>query len=103
LPRKWRKKEDKAVPEKEPGEGRERRVRRIRQGGEEAPQSQGSEEDPLQKVRRAGRKIAEELRGSVGGSQDVSDQIRRLAELRDEGHISSEEFEAKKRELLKRM
>ncbi len=86
----------------EPGEGRERRVRRIRQGGEEPPRSQGSE-DPLQKVRRAGRKIAEELRGSAGGGQDVSDQIRRLAELRDEGHISSEEFEAKKREMLKRM
>lgn len=90
------------MPEKEPGEGRESRVRKVRQGGEEPPQGQEGEE-PLQKVQRIGRKIAEELRGGAGGGRDVSDQIRRLAELRDEGHISNEEFEAKKRELLKRM
>ncbi len=91
------------MPEKEPGEGRGSRVRRIRQGGEEPPRSQGGGEDPLQKVQRVGRKIAEEFRGGGGGGHDVSDQIRRLAELRDEGHISSQEFEAKKRELLKRV
>ena len=34
---------------------------------------------------------------------DAFDQIRRLAELRDEGLITSEEFEAKKRELLDRL
>ncbi len=34
---------------------------------------------------------------------DVFDQIRRLAELRDEGMIASEEFEAKKKELLDRL
>lgn len=34
---------------------------------------------------------------------DVFDQIRRLAELKDEGMITSEEFEAKKRELLDRL
>ena len=34
---------------------------------------------------------------------DVYNQIRRLAELRDEGLLSSEEFEAKKRKLLDRL
>lgn len=41
---------------------------------------------------------------SSGDQQsDVYDQIRRLAELRDEGLLTSEEFEAKKRELLERL
>jgi uncharacterized membrane protein YeaQ/YmgE (transglycosylase-associated protein family) len=35
--------------------------------------------------------------------QDVTDQIRKLSDLRDEGVISNEEFEAKKRELLSRL
>jgi uncharacterized membrane protein YeaQ/YmgE (transglycosylase-associated protein family) len=34
---------------------------------------------------------------------DVTEQIRKLAELRDEGTITSEEFEAKKAELLNRL
>lgn len=34
---------------------------------------------------------------------DVADQIRKLAELRDAGIVSEEEFQAKKAELLKRM
>ncbi|HEY0107957.1 MAG TPA: SHOCT domain-containing protein [Rhizomicrobium sp.] len=34
---------------------------------------------------------------------DIADQIRRLAELRDQGHVTPEEFEAKKAELLKRI
>lgn len=34
---------------------------------------------------------------------DVPGQIRKLSELRDEGLISPEEFEAKKRELLDRL
>lgn len=36
-------------------------------------------------------------------SGDIPDQIRKLAELRDTGIISVEEFEAKKRDLLDRM
>jgi hypothetical protein len=39
----------------------------------------------------------------VSPESNVYDQIRRLAELRDEGLITSEEFEAKKRELLDRL
>ena len=34
---------------------------------------------------------------------DVAEQIRKLAELRDQGHISDEEFQAKKAQLLERM
>ncbi len=34
---------------------------------------------------------------------DVPDQIRRLAQLRDDGLITADEFEAKKRDLLARM
>jgi hypothetical protein len=38
---------------------------------------------------------------SAGG--DIADQIRKLAELRDQGHLTQDEFDAKKTELLKRM
>src|SRR6266496_2773244 len=34
---------------------------------------------------------------------DVTEQIRKLAELRDEGTLTNEEFEAKKAELLSRL
>ena len=34
---------------------------------------------------------------------DIAEQIRRLAELRDQGHITQDEFDAKKAELLKRI
>jgi uncharacterized membrane protein YeaQ/YmgE (transglycosylase-associated protein family) len=41
--------------------------------------------------------------GSRGdGRADVSEQIRKLGELRDQGVLSDEEFEAKKAELLAR-
>ena len=40
---------------------------------------------------------------SSSGSGDIPDQIRKLAELRDAGVISAEEFETKKRDLLDRM
>jgi hypothetical protein len=39
----------------------------------------------------------------VHEAPDVADQIERLAELRDQGHITPEEYEAKKAELLERM
>jgi hypothetical protein len=37
---------------------------------------------------------------STPPSPDIPDQIRKLAKLKDDGIISSEEFEAKKTELL---
>jgi uncharacterized membrane protein YdbT with pleckstrin-like domain len=39
----------------------------------------------------------------VHDSPDVADQITKLAALRDQGHITPEEYEAKKAELLERM
>jgi hypothetical protein len=48
--------------------------------------------------------VWDELSSQQRASQsDIPDQIRKLAELRDMGAISNEEFEAKKRELLDRM
>jgi len=44
------------------------------------------------------KKTAQEKKG-----QSIPDQIRKLAELRDNGILTEEEFSAKKTELLKRM
>jgi len=99
------------MPEREPSEGQESRLRRVRPGSTEPARESGGEEaprrpegeDPLEKVWDVGRRIAEGFRGGAGEGQGTSDQIRELARLRDEGHISGAEFEAKKRELLERM
>jgi hypothetical protein len=40
---------------------------------------------------------------SGANAADIAEQIRRLAELRDQGHLTQEEFDAKKTELLKRI
>ncbi len=40
---------------------------------------------------------------AVAGPIDIPDQIRKLADLRDAGVLTSAEFDAKKRELLRRM
>jgi hypothetical protein len=40
---------------------------------------------------------------SAPPSADIPDQIRKLAKLKDDGIISSEEFEAKKTELLRKL
>jgi hypothetical protein len=41
--------------------------------------------------------------GTFRGTADVLDQIKRLAELRDTGVLTDEEFDAKKAELLRRL
>jgi hypothetical protein len=41
--------------------------------------------------------------GEKRRSEDIPDQIRKLAELRDAGAITNEEFEEKKKALLERM
>ena len=41
--------------------------------------------------------------GAGAGTDDIVDQIRKLADLRDAGILSAEEFEDKKRELLSRI
>jgi membrane protein YdbS with pleckstrin-like domain len=40
--------------------------------------------------------------GDVGSIRDVVEQLEALAELRDRGHLSDEEFETKKERLLRR-
>ncbi|HJW41837.1 MAG TPA: SHOCT domain-containing protein [Rhizomicrobium sp.] len=40
---------------------------------------------------------------TAADAADIADQIRRLAELRDQGHLTQDEFDAKKTELLKRI
>jgi uncharacterized membrane protein YdbT with pleckstrin-like domain len=47
--------------------------------------------------------FADQGRPAGGGAQTVPEQIEALARLRDAGHITPEEFEAKKAELLGRM
>jgi uncharacterized membrane protein YdbT with pleckstrin-like domain len=41
--------------------------------------------------------------GGTGGSADIPYQIQQLAQLRDQGHITPEEYERKKAQLLDRM
>jgi len=41
--------------------------------------------------------------GEKRRSEDIPDQIRKLAELREAGAITEEEFEEKKKDLLERM
>ena len=43
-----------------------------------------------------------QLRASASAPVDVPDQFRKLAELRDEGVLAEEEFQAKKRDPLDR-
>jgi uncharacterized membrane protein YeaQ/YmgE (transglycosylase-associated protein family) len=50
---------------------------------------------------RAGDLFASSARRGDGGS-DVSEQLRKLSELRDEGLLTQEEFEEKKAKLLAR-
>ncbi len=39
----------------------------------------------------------------AANAADIAEQIRHLAELRDQGHLTQDEFDAKKAELLKRI
>jgi len=41
--------------------------------------------------------------GTAGGGGDIAEQIRALGQLRDDGLLAPEEFDAKKAELLSRM
>ena len=62
----------------------------------------------IERMRERRQKLEETLRKQQFAAQteaheDVTEQIRKLAELRDEGTITNEEFEAKKAELLSRL
>ena len=50
------------------------------------------------KLAQIQRELSEKRR-----SEDVPDQIRKLAELREAGAVTDEEFEEKKKDLLERM
>ena len=50
-----------------------------------------------------GKAVAEAMGSQSSAGQDVATQIERLAELRDKGHITAAEYEAKKAELLAKM
>jgi len=57
------------------------------------------------KINTLAKQAEPEGRGpeSVGANGDIPDQIRKLAGLRDSGVLTSEEFDAKKTELLSRL
>ena len=50
-----------------------------------------------------GKAVSDAMGDKGGGAADVPEQIEKLAKLRDQGHLSAEEFEAKKAQLLERM
>jgi uncharacterized membrane protein YeaQ/YmgE (transglycosylase-associated protein family) len=62
----------------------------------------------IERYRQRRHKLEEALRQQQFAAQtqsyeDVTEQIRTLSELRDEGALTDEEFEAKKAELLSRL
>jgi len=62
----------------------------------------------IERMRQRRQKLEDALRQQQFAAQtqayeDVTEQIRKLAELRDEGAITNEEFEEKKAELLSRL
>jgi len=81
----------------------------VKSGGGEIPfrfrhedaQSFRSAIMPL--VIAAGQPQSQAVPAPTAAEPDVADQIRKLAELRDAGIVSDEEFQTKKAELLKRM
>ena len=69
------------------------------------PKPSEGEPSPTPPEQQASEQPASEPRGtpSPTAALDIPEQIRRLAELRDAGLITQEEFETKKAELLRRM
>jgi len=76
-----------------------------KRGGEKS--SDSTVDKAIEKAQELGltdklAQIQREL-GEKRKSEDVPDQIRKLAELREAGAITDEEFEEKKKDLLERM
>ena len=76
-----------------------------KRGGEKSPDStvdkaieKAQELSLMDNLAQIQRELGEKRR-----SEDVPDQIRKLAELREAGAITDEEFEEKKKDLLERM
>ena len=82
------------------------KVQQKRQGGGRKS-SDSAVDKAIEKAQELGLtdKLAQMQRelGEKRRSEDVPDQIRKLAELRDAGAITDEEFEEKKKDLLQRM
>ena len=81
------------------------KVQQKRQGGGRS--SDSAVDKAIEKAQQLGLtdKLAQMQRelGEKRRSEDIPDQIRKLAELRDAGAITNEEFEEKKKALLERM
>ena len=81
------------------------KVQQKRQGGEKS--SDSAVDKAIEKAQELGLtdKLAQMQRelGEKRRPEDVPDQIRKLAELREAGAITDEEFEEKKKDLLERM
>lgn len=81
------------------------KVQQKRQGGEKS--SDSAVDKAIEKAQELGLtdKLAQMQRelGEKRRPEDVPDKIRKLAELRDAGAITDEEFEEKKKDLLERM
>ena len=60
-------------------------------------------DDLVKEVNRARRSSTSSPPQSRPSSEDPAESLRKLAELRDAGVVTSEEFEAKKAELLGRL
>lgn len=58
---------------------------------------------PIEPVGSSGRAVRGVSGRQVASADDPVEQIRRLAELRDQGLLSEEEFQAKRIELLGRI
>ena len=82
------------------------KVQQKRQGGGRKS-SDSAVDKAIEKAQELGLtdKLAQLQRelGEKKRPEDIPDQIRKLAELRDAGAITDEEFEEKKKDLLQRM
>jgi len=81
------------------------KVQEKRRGGGRS--SDSAVDKAIEKAQELGLtdKLAQMQRelGEKRRSEDIPDQIRKLAELRDAGAITEEEFKEKKKDLLERM
>ncbi len=66
--------------------------------GQQAPPQQQQYQQPM-----PSQAPPQQAPQPAGGSSDVTEQIRKLGELRDQGILTEEEFQTKKRELLAKL
>ncbi len=73
--------------------------------GQQAPPQQQPQQAPPQQYQQPPplQTPPQQAPQPSGGSSDVTEQIRKLGELRDQGILTEEEFQTKKRELLAKL